>query len=101
MKKQKLSAKHKLFYFFEFVYVCGAFMISFVPYELFIWKFGLIPVFSEYESGPRFMISLVLVCALVPISIFALLLDLYVKKIKRISRTLQKYGFLGKRRYWP
>lgn len=101
MTKTKLSAKHKLFYFLEFVYVFGSFMISFGPYELFIWKFGFIPVFSAYESGLRFFIAFFLVCVIAPVAIFAYLLDLYVKQIKSKSRTLQKYGFLGKRRYGP
>lgn len=101
MRRTEESTKRAFVYFLEIVYVLGSIFISFGPYVFFIWAYKLYPEHNLSSSTGEFLVRSLLVWMFVPIIILAILLDLYVKKIKPISKNLQKYGFLGRGYYGP
>jgi hypothetical protein len=77
------------------VYLLGSVSLAFGPWIFAVWSFDLYPKNPSIDWW-SWAIKSFLVWLIVPLSIFAGLLEMYVRRIKKGSRRLQKYGFLGK-----
>jgi len=93
MKEKKILLIKSVVRLFEFIYLLGSVLLAFVPWIFMIWSFGLYPKSPTLELS--WLIKSLAVWVLIPLVVFAGLLEMYVKSIKRKSRRLQKYGFLG------
>jgi hypothetical protein len=92
------TLKKGFFYVFEIIYILISFTIAFAPWMIAVYLMELYKSLPE-TVGIVYLIKGMVLWFLVPFSLFALLLEIYLKKIKRVSRRLKKYGFLGKGMY--
>jgi len=80
----------------EVIYLLGSVALTFGLWWSIIYTSGWFPeVKLQFESA----VKSVVVWIAIPLTGFAWLFDLYAKRIKRGSKRLQRYGFIGRHLY--